>query len=118
MIVMTTMVTRNGLCTSMSVLQETTDAAVSSSDKKDEDGHAGEGPLAAPQLDKRWGQNSGEKLHAETMYVREYERGRVVRNTPIQRPEVIAMLSSLVGETQATTKRNMVSSCHTCSLPS
>ena len=64
--------------------------------------------MAAPQLDKRRGESNTEKLHAETMYVREYERGRVVRNTPIQRPEVIGMLSSLIGETQAVAKRSKV----------
>lgn len=64
--------------------------------------------MAPPPLDKRRGEPGIEKLHAETMYVREYERGRVVRNTPIQRPEVIGMLSSLIGETQAVAKRSKV----------
>ena len=95
-------------------LQEAPDStATAAGDANGDDAHAGEGPLAAPRLDKRQGESNTEKLHAETMYVREYERGRVVRNTPIQRPEIIAMLSSLIGETQAVAKRSKVCSYRT-----
>jgi hypothetical protein len=82
-----------------------------------EDGepNAGEGPIPAPALDRRRGDGPAqEKLHAESMYVREYDRGRMVRNTPIQRPEVILMLASLIGENQAIGKRKVRLSPRAC----
>ena len=39
------------------------------------------------------------------MYVREYKRGHEVRTVPIQNPEAVAVLSSLIGETQAAPRR-------------
>lgn len=68
----------------------------------------GEGPIAAPTLDRRKEAGASDKLHSEAMYVREYDRGRVVRNTPIQRHEVLAMLTSLIGENQAISKRKVL----------
>eukprot|EP00892_Ulva_mutabilis_P006728 jgi/Ulvmu1/4427/UM002_0152.1 len=68
---------------------------------------SGEGPIAAPTLDRRKEAGTSDKLHAEAMYVREYDRGRVVRNTPIQRHEVLVMLTSLIGENQAISKRKL-----------
>lgn len=41
----------------------------------------------------------------EAMFIREYDRGRVLRNTPITKSEIVAMLSSLIGENQAISKR-------------
>lgn len=69
--------------------------------------NGGEGPIAAPTLDRRKDAGGSDRLHAEAMYVREYDRGRVVRNTPIQRQEVLAMLTSLIGENQAISKRKV-----------
>lgn len=71
------------------------------------DMNGADGPIAAPTLDRRKDAGASDKLHAESMYVREYDRGRVVRNTPIQRQEVLAMLTSLIGENQAISKRKV-----------
>lgn len=69
--------------------------------------NSGDGPIAAPTLDRRKDAGASDRLQAEAMYVREYDRGRVVRNTPIQRQEVLAMLASLIGENQAISKRKV-----------
>jgi hypothetical protein len=72
-------------------------------------------PLTAPSADRRRGSTStlmvpsstAHTQHAEMMFVREYDRGRELRTTPIQGAEVVAMLTSLVGENQVLSKRKV-----------
>ena len=68
-----------------------------------------EAPLPAPSADRRRGSMVAQSHAgpAEVMYVREYNRGREIRTTPLQGAEVIAMLTSLVGENQAMSKRKV-----------
>ena len=77
-------------------------------------GEEAERPVSAPAADRRRGSHVAhasigqlQKEVGEAMFVREYNRGREVRTTAIQGPEVIAMLTSLVGENQAMSKRKV-----------
>ena len=65
--------------------------------------------MPAPTADRRRGSTVAQSHAgpAEIMYVREYNRGREIRTTPIQGAEVIAMPTSLVGENQAMSKRKV-----------
>lgn len=51
------------------------------------------------------GGTGGTLASTETMYVREYERGRVVRNVPIHGREVTDLLASLIGQDSDDRKR-------------
>ena len=46
-------------------------------------------------------------LNSEIMFVREYDRGKELRTTAIQGPEIVAMLQSLIGENQVLNKRKV-----------
>jgi hypothetical protein len=72
-----------------------------------------EKPVTAPSGDRRRSSLrpvdyvTSTVQNPEVMYVREYDRGRELRTTPIQGTEIVSMLSSLVGENQAVNKRKV-----------
>lgn len=66
-------------------------------------------PVMAPAADRRRSslRPLDKEQNPEVMCVREYDRGRELRTEAIQGAEVLAMLSSLVGENQAMNKRKV-----------
>ena len=73
-------------------------------------------PLQAPLADRRRGSMSAQMaastsnthtLASEVMFVREYDRGRELRTTAIQGPEIVSMLQGLIGENQVLSKHKV-----------